>query len=85
MRIGFGYDSHRLIKGRKFILGGLEIPHEKGLHLHNLHDLMYDLVNVGKARIHNGVLFPLQPEARRPPTATGYRQDAYGTDRSDTG
>lgn len=30
MRIGFGYDSHRLISGRKFILGGVEIPHEKG-------------------------------------------------------
>ena len=31
MRIGFGYDSHRLAKGRKLILGGLEIPFEKGL------------------------------------------------------
>lgn len=31
MRIGFGYDSHRLVKGRKLILGGVEIPCEKGL------------------------------------------------------
>lgn len=30
MRIGFGYDSHRFAKGRKFILGGVEIPCEKG-------------------------------------------------------
>lgn len=29
-RIGFGYDSHRLVHGRPFILGGIRIPHEKG-------------------------------------------------------
>jgi 2-C-methyl-D-erythritol 2,4-cyclodiphosphate synthase len=31
MRIGIGYDSHRLIEGRRLILGGLHIPFEKGL------------------------------------------------------
>ena len=31
MKIGIGYDSHRLVKGRNLILGGVEIPHEKGL------------------------------------------------------
>jgi len=31
MRVGIGYDSHRLIEGRKLILGGVEIPFEKGL------------------------------------------------------
>ena len=31
MRIGFGYDSHRLVEGRKLILGGVEIPFGKGL------------------------------------------------------
>ena len=30
MRIGFGYDSHRLVSGRKLILGGVEIPHSLG-------------------------------------------------------
>jgi len=30
MRIGFGYDSHRLVEGRRLILGGVEIPFEKG-------------------------------------------------------
>ncbi len=30
MKIGFGYDSHRLVAGRKLILGGIEIPHDKG-------------------------------------------------------
>ncbi|MHC4458580.1 MAG: 2-C-methyl-D-erythritol 2,4-cyclodiphosphate synthase, partial [Planctomycetota bacterium] len=31
MRIGIGYDVHRLVKGRKLILGGIEIPFAKGL------------------------------------------------------
>jgi len=31
MRIGFGYDSHRLTEGRRLILGGVEIPYNKGL------------------------------------------------------
>lgn len=31
MQIGFGYDVHKLVKGRKLIIGGLEIPHSKGL------------------------------------------------------
>jgi len=30
-RVGFGYDVHRLAKGRKLILGGVEVPFEKGL------------------------------------------------------
>jgi 2-C-methyl-D-erythritol 2,4-cyclodiphosphate synthase len=31
MRVGFGYDVHPLVEGRKLILGGVEIPFEKGL------------------------------------------------------
>jgi len=31
MRVGIGVDIHKLVKGRKLILGGLEIPYEKGL------------------------------------------------------
>jgi len=31
MRVGFGYDIHRLIEGRRLILGGVEIPYIKGL------------------------------------------------------
>lgn len=30
MRIGHGYDVHRLINGRRLIIGGIEIPYEKG-------------------------------------------------------
>ncbi|OGP10356.1 MAG: 2-C-methyl-D-erythritol 2,4-cyclodiphosphate synthase [Deltaproteobacteria bacterium GWA2_45_12] len=31
MRTGIGYDVHKLVEGRKLVLGGVEIPHEKGL------------------------------------------------------
>ena len=39
-RIGYGYDVHRLVEGRKFILGGLDIPHEKGLLGHSDADVL---------------------------------------------
>jgi 2-C-methyl-D-erythritol 2,4-cyclodiphosphate synthase len=40
MRIGIGYDSHRLVEGRKLILGGVEIPFEKGLLGHSDADVL---------------------------------------------
>lgn len=40
MRIGFGYDVHALTEGRKLILGGVEIPHEKGLLGHSDADVL---------------------------------------------
>jgi 2-C-methyl-D-erythritol 2,4-cyclodiphosphate synthase len=40
MRIGFGYDVHRLVPGRKLILGGVQIPHEKGLEGHSDADVL---------------------------------------------
>lgn len=40
MRIGFGYDSHRLAEGRDFILGGVKIPFEKGLFGHSDADVL---------------------------------------------
>jgi len=40
MRIGFGYDSHRLEENRKLVLGGVEIPHEKGLLGHSDADVI---------------------------------------------
>jgi 2-C-methyl-D-erythritol 2,4-cyclodiphosphate synthase len=39
-RIGQGYDSHRLVEGRKLILGGVEIPHERGLLGHSDADVL---------------------------------------------
>ncbi len=40
MKIGHGYDVHRLVKGRKFIMGGVEIPHETGLYGHSDADVL---------------------------------------------
>lgn len=40
MRIGHGYDVHRLTEGRRLILGGVEIPYEKGLDGHSDADVL---------------------------------------------
>ena len=45
MRVGMGYDVHRLVEGRDLIIGGVKIPYEKGLLGHSdadvlLHDIM---------------------------------------------
>lgn len=40
MRIGFGYDVHRLTEGRRLILGGVIIPYEKGLLGHSDADVL---------------------------------------------
>ena len=40
MRIGHGYDVHRLVEGRRLILGGVEIPFEKGLDGHSDADVL---------------------------------------------
>jgi 2-C-methyl-D-erythritol 2,4-cyclodiphosphate synthase len=40
MRIGFGFDSHRLVEGRKLIIGGVEIAFEKGLAGHSDADVL---------------------------------------------
>lgn len=40
LRVGHGYDVHRLVSGRKLILGGVEIPFEKGLDGHSDADVL---------------------------------------------
>jgi 2-C-methyl-D-erythritol 2,4-cyclodiphosphate synthase len=40
MRIGHGFDAHRLVEGRKLILGGVEIPYELGLAGHSDADVL---------------------------------------------
>jgi len=40
MRIGIGYDVHALVKNRKLIMGGVQIPHEKGLLGHSDADVL---------------------------------------------
>jgi len=67
VRIGIGYDSHRLVEGRKLILGGVEIPSEKGLHgysdadvlLHALMDALLGAAALGDIGQH----FPNTDEA----------------------
>lgn len=44
MRVGMGYDVHRLIEGRKLIIGGVEIPYEKGLLGHSDADVLVHAV-----------------------------------------
>jgi 2-C-methyl-D-erythritol 2,4-cyclodiphosphate synthase len=43
-RIGLGYDLHRLVKGRPLFLGGIEIPHDKGLRGHSDGDVLIHAV-----------------------------------------
>ena len=45
MRIGHGYDVHRLVENRKLILGGVEIPFEKGLLGHSDADVLAHAVS----------------------------------------
>ena len=62
MRIGHGYDVHRLVENRKLIIGGVEIPYEKGLEGHSdadvlLHAIMDALL--GAAALGDiGMMFP---------------------------
>ena len=44
MRIGHGYDVHRLVEGRKCIIGGVDIPHETGLDGHSDADVLVHAV-----------------------------------------
>ena len=44
MRIGHGYDVHRLIEGRRCIIGGVDVPHEKGLLGHSDADVLLHAV-----------------------------------------
>lgn len=62
MRIGHGYDVHRLKSGRKLILGGAEIPHELGLDGHSDADVLVHAIMdslLGAAALGDiGKLFP---------------------------
>lgn len=62
MRIGHGYDVHRLVDGRKLILGGVEIEYEKGLLGHSDADVLLHAVCdalLGAAALGDiGALFP---------------------------
>ncbi len=69
MRIGHGYDVHRLREGRKLILGGVEIPYEKGLDGHSDADVLIHAVMdalLGAAALGDiGIHFPNTDETYR--------------------
>ncbi len=60
MRVGFGFDVHRLKEGRKLWLGGIEIPHSKGAEghsdadviIHAICDALLGAANLGDIGIH---------------------------------
>lgn len=62
LRIGHGYDVHRLVDGRKLILGGVEVPYERGLLGHSDADVLTHAVMdalTGASRLGDiGKLFP---------------------------
>ena len=62
MRVGMGYDVHKLVAGRKLILGGVEIPHSLGLLGHSDADVLTHAVMdalLGAAGLHDiGTHFP---------------------------
>ncbi len=62
MRIGHGYDVHRLVENRKLILGGVDIPYEKGLLGHSDADVLLHAISdaiLGAAALGDiGHLFP---------------------------
>ena len=67
MRIGHGYDVHRLVKGRDLVLGGVKIPHRMGLLGHSDADVLTHAIMdalLGAAALGDiGKLFPDNDEA----------------------
>jgi 2-C-methyl-D-erythritol 2,4-cyclodiphosphate synthase len=82
MRVGIGYDSHRFVKGRKLILGGVEIPHDHGLDgwsdadaiAHALTDAVLGAAGLGDI----GRLFPPNEPRWRDADSLQLLAEAYG-------
>ena len=82
MRIGSGYDVHKLVENRDLILGGVNIPYEKGLLGHSDADvLLHAIMDALLERRHWGILgdiFPIQTRLIKGQTAKNY-YPAFGT------
>lgn len=69
MRAGIGYDSHRFAEGRRLVLGGVQIPHARGLAGHSDADVVAHAVTdalLGAAAMGDiGAHFPPEDEAWR--------------------
>jgi 2-C-methyl-D-erythritol 2,4-cyclodiphosphate synthase len=68
-RVGIGYDSHRFAEGRPLMLGGVEVPHDRGLEGHSDADVLTHAVIdalLGAAGLGDlGTLFPPEEEQWR--------------------
>ncbi|NOZ62949.1 MAG: 2-C-methyl-D-erythritol 2,4-cyclodiphosphate synthase [Calditrichaeota bacterium] len=68
-RVGFGYDVHRLVEGRKLILGGVIVPFERGLEGHSDADVLTHAIGdalLGAAALGDlGKYFPAEDEQFR--------------------
>ncbi|MDR0876609.1 MAG: 2-C-methyl-D-erythritol 2,4-cyclodiphosphate synthase [Treponema sp.] len=82
IRVGLGRDLHRLIKGRRFLLGGVEIPAEKGELGHSDGDVLAHAVTdavLGAAGFADiGVLFPPQDPAWKNADSMLLLRNAFG-------
>jgi 2-C-methyl-D-erythritol 4-phosphate cytidylyltransferase/2-C-methyl-D-erythritol 2,4-cyclodiphosphate synthase len=76
VRIGQGYDIHRLVEGRPLILGGIRIPYEKGLLGHSDADVLTHAIMdalLGAAALRDiGFYFPRKKNAGKGPIASFY-------------
>ena len=83
MRVGIGYDSHRFAEGRRLVLGGVEIEHERGLAGHSDADVLTHAVidallgAAGSGDI--GTLFPDDDERWRDADSVDLLRTAVGT------
>lgn len=81
MRIGHGYDVHRLVEGRRLILGGVEVPYEKGLLGHSDADVLIHAVIdalLGAAAIGDiGSMFPDSDDTYKDIDSTFLLKSAY--------
>jgi 2-C-methyl-D-erythritol 2,4-cyclodiphosphate synthase len=83
MPVGIGYDSHRFAEGRRLVLGGVEIEHERGLAGHSDADVLTHAVidallgAAGEGDI--GALFPDDEERWRDADSVDLLRTAVGT------
>ena len=77
MRVGMGYDVHKLTEGRKLILGGVDIPWEKGLLGHSDADVLIHAIMdalLGAVRCHYAGAASLQERGKDPGVPRGFRK-----------
>ena len=87
MRVGMGYDVHKLTEGRKLILGGVDIPWEKGLLGHSDADVLIHAVMdalLGAAALGDiGKHFPDTDQAYKGISSRKYRCNDHCTETKD--